>query len=353
MALLAGFAPQEFLGVGGALCDPLRGGEHANRRDERLPGKIARRVFHHAKVRGMRGDVVLKFLQQKLVDDLRRVVRDAGVEVFVEGEEMAGGAGGSELHGSHEGAGVAAVGAGERDVFDRQEFLLVSIGDLRSDVLRVGVSPRGLDSGGAMAIGADELDDGAVGTTADGLHVEIVIEFDGARVGRFGANESDFGVAVLQGADVRGVGRGAAGSGAQVRVAFGASFIACGGDVDASAMLAMAGGAVGHGGGDLVRVVDGAVVAGFACAIHRFGGKLAGGLKVADFTLFFEDGVGGAHASTGEDARIGGETAPGDPGNGEKRRKNGQGELCALEARGALEIVQVDALRDGFCCASA
>src|SRR6516225_4720743 len=69
---------------------------------------------------------------------------------------------------------------------------------------------------------------------------------------------------------------------------------------------------------------------------------------MAGGTLFFEHGVGGAHASARVDAGISGEGVQGDPSDGEHGDEDTQRKLRALEGRGAPEIVQVDALREFF-----
>ena len=132
-------------------------------------------------------------------------------------------------------------------------------------------------------------------------------------------------------------------------MAFGAGLAAGGGNVDAATMFGVAGGA-GQG-VRLRRVVDGAVVTGKATAVGGFCGEDAGLLQVAGRAFLFKDGVGGAHASAGIDAGIFGEGAPGNPGQREDREKEAQPEFGVLVEGWPLEIVEVDALGEFFCCA--
>ena len=111
MALAARLAPEKFLGVGGAFGDPLLGSKHADFGRERFAGEIALGILDDADVRWMRGDVVLEFLHKKCVNDFGLVVGHAFVEVFVEGQKVAGGAGIGELHGQH---ALAARAGGKR-----------------------------------------------------------------------------------------------------------------------------------------------------------------------------------------------------------------------------------------------
>lgn len=135
-----------------------------------------------------------------------------------------------------------------------------------------------------------------------------------------------------------------------MRVALRATDVASSDDVDAAAVFDMAGGAVGHIGADLVFVVNGAVVAGETRDVGRFGRKFAGFLDVARGALLVQDGVRSAHVTARIDARVAGEPAPGDPANSQKWAEYDQRQARPFERSGALEIVQVNALRDRFGC---
>jgi hypothetical protein len=93
------------------------------------------------------------------------------------------------------------------------------------------------------------------------------------------------------------------------------------------------------------------IVAGEAGAVGGFGGKSAGLLEVARGAFFFEDGVGCGHAAAAVDAGIFGERAFSDPHQCEEREQDAEPQFGALQRRRPFEIVQVDALRQLFCCA--
>ena len=131
------------------------------------------------------------------------------------------------------------------------------------------------------------------------------------------AQGGEFRVAASEAADVRGVTRGFAG-GSQVAVTFGAGFFADRGDVDAAAMLGVAGGAVRRG--DLAGVMDGAVMASQARLIVGLGGKGRGFLHVARGAFFFQNGVGLGHAAAAVNASVFVKGVPGNPDDGEQRQ---------------------------------
>src|ERR1700730_13362592 len=133
-----------------------------------------------------------------------------------------------------------------------------------------------------MAVAAFELDGRAIGTAPDQLHVDGVIQLDRAGITRRlacdGAQGSEFGMAVLQPADVSPVGQ-VAGARLQLAMTFGAGLIARCGNIDSAAMLAVARGALERfccGG-----VVNGTVVAREAGAVGGFRGESPGLLQMA------------------------------------------------------------------------
>ena len=65
MALVAGLAPEELLGVGGAFSYPLCRSEDSYLRRERFAGEVARRILCYAQLFWMRGDILLKFLDDE------------------------------------------------------------------------------------------------------------------------------------------------------------------------------------------------------------------------------------------------------------------------------------------------
>ena len=131
----------------------------------------------------------------------------------------------------------------------------------------------------------------------------------------------------------------------------GASLIGRRLNIDAAAVFRVAGGALEILG--FHQMVRRAVVAGQARAVLGLGGKNAGLLQVAGGAFPFEDGVSGAHASAGVDARVFGETAPADPGDRDERKKQAEPKFRTLVLRRPLEIVEVDALGELFSCACA
>src|SRR5208337_3435075 len=134
-------------------------------------------------------------------------------------------------------------------------------------------------------------------------------------------------------------------------MAFGASLVTGGADIDAPAMLGVACGALRHLRLHLVLVMDWAVMAGEAGAVGGGGKKLAGLLHVASGALLFQHGVRLAHPAAGVDARIVEKAAPGDPDERHWRHQNAEPQLGALVGRPPFEIIQVDALRQLLGCA--
>ena len=209
-----------------------------------------------------------------------------------------------------------------------------------------------MDSGGAMAVGAVELDDGTVGALADGVHVDGVIEKDGAGIFRVVEKSREFRMAAFEACDVGGVVQWARGD-AELRVALSTGLVAGRVELNTAAMFHVASGAGGDGGGDFIFVVPRAVVAGETGGVCGGGGEFAALRDMASGALFFDNGVGSAHGAAGVDARIAGIAAPSDPSDSEKRDEDGEEEFRALERRGSLEIVQVDALSELLRCARA
>src|SRR5579859_170759 len=130
-----------------------------------------------------------------------------------------------------------------------------------------------------------------------------------------------------------------------------AADIAGGDDVDAAAMFDVAGGAVWDIGADLVFVVHGSVVAGETGVVGDLRGEFARFLHVALGALLFEDGVRAAHAAARVDVRVMNKGLPRKPTDREQWSEDDECKPGALERGGALEIIQVNALRHRFGCA--
>jgi len=99
--------------------------------------------------------------------------------------------------------------------------------------------------------------------------------------------------------------------------------------------------------------MDWSVVAREAGGVGGFRRESAGLLEVTGGAFFFEDGVGGAHAAAGVNARVFRGGAPGDPDQGDDREQQSEPELGTLIQRRPFEIVEVDALGEFLCCACA
>jgi hypothetical protein len=76
-------------------------------------------------------------------------------------------------------------------------------------------------------------------------------------------------------------------------------------------------------------------------------------LDVASDAVVGENGVRFGHFAAAVDAGILGEDEPSNPGQREQGKQDGQAQFGALQRRRPFEIVQVDALREFFRCASA
>src|SRR6266849_1033611 len=229
-------------------------------------------------------------------------------------------------------------------------FLLVT--DFGECIFRVAIRPRGGSCGGAVAIGAIHLHRGAVGPAANGPHVDGMIQQDGAGISCAVAKSSEFGMAVREGAYV-GSDAGAAAGGAQVRMTFRAGLIGCGADVDAPAMLGVARGTLWDRSGELILVMQRAVVAGLAGGVGGLRGKFPCFLNMERGAFFFEDGVGVAHASAGVDAGVAESTAPNEPAKSKKRCEGAEQETDTLVRRRPREVIEVDALCEFLSCSCA
>ena len=129
-------------------------------------------------------------------------------------------------------------------------------------------------------------------------------------------------------------------------MAFRAGFFAGRGNIYASAMFGVAGGAVR--GARLIGVVDRAVMARETSLILNFGREYRGLLHVARRALLFEDGVRRGHAATAVYTSIFVERVPGNPHDRQDRYKKTQPELGAFQRSRSLKIVEIDALREFF-----
>jgi len=311
------FFPQQLFGDGSLLRDPLRGREYLRSWQVWLAGQFASRIANFTEFRGMRADVVLEFLHDKSVDDLRLVVGRAIVDVPAEFEFMARRASGGVFHGGHQLAASHGVVRGQKLAFHRQEFALRSVRHFGGDIFGVGVIPLRLDGRATMTIAADELNGcRIVGAASYGLHVQFVIELDRSGIARGITQRGELRVPVFKAVYMRLILRHAL-VGFQIGVALGAGLIVHRADVDVAAMFGVARSALRRS--HLIAVMNGAVVAGLASAVRGFRGKRSRFLKVARGAFFFEHGVRGAHAAAGIDAIVAREGAPSDPRHSDHR----------------------------------
>jgi hypothetical protein len=97
-------------------------------------------------------------------------------------------------------------------------------------------------------------------------------------------------------------------------------------------------------------VMNRPVVTGEASGVSRFRGKCACRSQMAGSAIFFEHRVRFAHAAAGIDAMIARKTAPGNPNQSEKRQREAKPEFGTLQRRRPFEIIEVNPLRELFCC---
>jgi hypothetical protein len=101
---------------------------------------------------------------------------------------------------------------------------------------------------------------------------------------------------------------------------------------------------------NLFRMMDGPVVAVETGGVRHFGGKCACRSQVACSAIFFQHRMRFAHAAAGVDAMITRKAAPGNPNHGKQRQREAKPEFGALQRCRPFEIVEVNALRELFCC---
>ncbi len=296
-------------------------------------------------------DIFLKILDDEGTDNFWFVVWDRFIGAFVEGQGVTAGTCTRKSYWGH----VLATGraAARRQSFCvcGEEDVLVFVTDAGSGEFCVAVGPWSDHSSSSMAIRTIQLNHGSIGTSPYALHVNGVVHQNGARIFGALAECGEFGVAKFETANVRGIAWRTVRV-FQICVTFGATLIASRADDDASAMFDVAGGTLGHVGLQLRVVMNRSIVASEAGAVHGSGRKFPCFLEMADGALFFEDRMGAAHPPARIDPGIARNSAPDNPPQGKQRYQHGQEEFRALVGCRPREIVQVDALRQLFCCAS-
>ena len=215
----------------------------------------------------MRGNVLPEPEHYKSVNGRWSIVRRTFCETFIELQPVAGNA-------------VLCVGDGRHigpGGIDRGRFLFLrNRGSLR---LRLAAeSPWLIGCGRTMAIAAIELHSHSVRPHQILFQMHSVIEFNGSGIDAAGTHGRKFGMAGIESVDISCVTRCGAG-GAKITVALRATSVAGRSQPQAAAMFSMTRRAVR--GKQLVRVVNGAVVAGFAGLVAGFGAENAGLFYVA------------------------------------------------------------------------
>ncbi len=152
-----------------------------------------------------------------------------------------------------------------------------------------------------MAITAIQLDNWAERTLVNGFQMNSMVQLDGAGVPDALAHGRELRVAVFETANFA-VHMKYAIDCFQICMALGTGLIAGGGNVDASAVLAMT--CHTPEGFCLGFVMDGAIVTGEACAVGCLREKSAGGLQMASRAIFFENGVRRREAAAAVNARV-------------------------------------------------
>ncbi len=89
----------------------------------------------------------------------------------------------------------------------------------------------------------------------------------------------------------------------------------------------------------LIRVVDGAVVAGLASLVAGLGAESGGLFHVARAALFGENCMTRGHLAAAINAIISGESVPSQPDNRERRNTNGEKEAQAPKGMRVLEVI--------------
>src|SRR6267154_4813289 len=208
-----------------------------------------------------------------------------------------------------------------------------------------------------MAIGAAELHSGASRSAANWLHVDRVIELDraGTTHGTGGVHDQrcKFRMPVFEAANVGCVLRRTA-VGPEIGMAYRAGLIADSGNINPAFVFCVALGAGEFfSAADADGVMRGPIVALETGVVGSLRGERAGFLHVTGHTFFFEDRMSLRHMPARVHALVSGKTAPRDPSQCQQRQQQAEPEFGALQRRRPLEIVEVDALREFFCCACA
>ena len=184
---------------------------------------------------------------------------------------------------------------------DHVNLFIFGIERFRGDIPFIRVNPIRLHGRRPVTITAFEIHKRAVRAATDGLHVNSMIQLEGAWIKRTFAQGGELRVAIFEAPDVRREGCRAA-LRFQVTMAFGAAPLACRAYVYATTVFAVTRGA--FEGSDLIGVMDRAIVATQARGVGGLCGKCASLRHMARCALVFEDGVCRGHTAAAINARI-------------------------------------------------
>lgn len=174
-----------------------------------------------------------------------------------------------------------------------------------------------------------------------------MVELDRSGIAAAIAQDREFRVAAVEAGNFGAESRGPA-CGVKVRVALRAGDIRGDGESQMSAMLDVAGSAGRREG--LIGVMERRVVASIARLVGGLGAERARFLQVARAALRCEHPVSGGHFAAAVDSIVASERVPAQPQQRNHWNAYGKYRAQAPEGMGMLEIIQVDALRQFFCC---
>ena len=167
-----------------------------------------------------------------------------------------------------------------------------------------------------MAIAAIELHGHSVRPHEILFQMHSVIEFNGSGIDASGTHRRKFGMAGVESVDISRVTYCGAG-GAKIGVALRAAGVAGRSQPQAAAMLSMTGGTIR--GKQLVRVVNGAVVASLASLVAGFCAENTRLFYMTRAALLGQYGMAHGHLSAAVNMTVAGQPIPGQPDNRERR----------------------------------
>ena len=251
----------------------------------------------------MCGNVLTECSDKKCVYDFGLVVRNTKVEALVKRQQVASSAGIREFRRRHQLTTRGRIVRRRTSGSDRTEIARVTVGNGRSGIFCIGIGPRGFcrPRGCSMAVAAIQLNIWLAGRTANRLHMQRMIQFNGARITVSFIRGVEVGMAVFKATNVARVERFAA-SRFEIGVTFRTSLIAGSENVDAPAVLGVT--RCARRTCPFCGLMDRAIVAVEASSVSRLRGKCSRRSKVAGSAILFQHRVRFAHAAAGIDAMI-------------------------------------------------